>query len=281
MQTNLWRAIALSIILTACGSNKSTTNEVATPPAPATPLSDQLLLSTLWVQHSLEAKYIYRQSYQQATDKTYENMKSYRGKKPLAVILDLDETVLDNSPYEARLIRNGANYSPESWSKWVNEAQADVIPGAREFLHDMEAHHIEVFYISNRRRDFLEPTMQNLQKLELPFADPEHILLKTEDSSDKTERREMVKQGFKVVLLVGDQMGDFAEPQLINDMQSASSDHGTAGQDSIYQYFVLLPNPMYGSFESGIYGDNHGLTNAEKTLLRKKALETKEGDHHR
>lgn len=280
MQNNLWKAVAFSVILTACGGSKQEVAVQEPAAAPQVKLSDQLIMSTLWVQRSAEAKYSSLQAYNLAQLKLQSNLENYRGDQPVAVILDLDETVLDNSPYEARLILNGMGYSPASWSEWVQEMQADAMPGAREFLRFAEAHGVEVFYISNRSHENLEPTLQNLIQLEMPFADPEHILLKREQESDKTYRRERVKERYKVLLLVGDQMSDFSEELSQQGMEDADRFGGVVN-DSVQKFFVLLPNPMYGDFESSIYGDNREIDDAEKSRMRKQALNAGEESRSR
>ncbi len=197
--------------------------------------SDALIMSTLWLQKAPEAKWVLEQSYALAKDKLLENKALYQLDSQLAVVLDLDETVLDNSPYEARLVKNAGTFSADSWSAWVEEAEAELIPGAKSFLHFADSLGIEIFYISNRSVDNLGATLINMQAHGLPQADSSHLFLKT-DSSDKTARRTAANKKAKIILLIGDQLGDFSET--IEPAQ----------RDSMLQHFILLPNPMYGSF---------------------------------
>lgn len=223
-------SIILSILLVGCSQPSPTNN------------SDALISSTLWLQSAPEAKLIQEQAYQFASAKLYRNLEDYAKMidstgeryRP-AVVLDLDETVLDNSPYQARIIKDGQEFSPETWSAWVQEAKAELIPGAKNFLKSVDFINVKIFYISNRNVENLDATMKNLRAHGLPQVDSNSVLLKT-DSSDKTARREAVQENFDIVLLVGDQMGDFAE-EIKPSMQEA-----------LYRYFVALPNPMYGSF---------------------------------
>lgn len=273
MQTNIIKAAAIALVITACGGSKKET-ATAVPVEPKVVLSDQLMMSTLWIQKSDEAKYLQRQAYELASAKLDANMRKGVSKKPLAVILDLDETVLDNSPYEARLILEGENFTSESWNTWVMEAQADVVPGARAFLEKANRLGVEIFYISNRGESHLGKTVENLQHLELPFADESHVLLKNDDNSSKAERRESIKERYKVVLLVGDQMGDFMEEPFMEE-EAMRDGYMSPMMDSANAYFVLLPNPLYGSFESGIYGGQRGLSDEVKNQFRRKALNPK------
>lgn len=266
-------AVSTLVLLTACGGNKEVTQTIDDS-TPVAPLSDQLVLSTLWFQNSSEANYIYRELYLRAEEKMTENLKKYKGSKP-SVILDIDETVLNNSAYEARLIKQGADYNPESWDSWVKEANAPLLPGVLPFLRKAESLGVEVFYISNRSVEMLQPTMENLQKYELPFVDPEHVLLR-EDEPLKFNRREKVKSKSHVLLYVGDQLTDFSE-DMDQMMMENNPSFNKVMRDSIAQYFVLLPNPMYGSFEQKVY-NGQKLNDAQKSEARKQALRTRQGD---
>mgnify|MGYP003645689186 FL=1 len=197
--------------------------------------SDALIMSTLWLQKSQEARWLLEQNYEQAKGKLMVNRLIYAYGPKQSVVLDLDETVLDNSPYEARVVKNGGAFSKDSWSAWVGEAQADLIPGAKSFLHFADSMGVEVFYISNRSIENLGATIANLEAHSLPNADSAHVLLKTDDS-DKTARRAQVNEQARIILLIGDQLGDFSEEVTY------------ALRDSMLQHFILLPNPMYGSF---------------------------------
>jgi len=197
--------------------------------------SDALIMSTLWLQKSPEAHWLLEQSFAEAKARLVENHSLYAADSNLAVVLDLDETVLDNSPYEARLVKKGGAFTPDTWTAWVEEAQADLIPGAKSFLHFADSMGLEIFYISNRSSDNLGATLANMQAHQLPQADSTHLFLKR-DSSDKTARRAAASEKAKIILLIGDQLGDFSDE--INE----------ALRDSMLQHFILLPNPMYGSF---------------------------------
>ncbi len=264
-------ALTLSLVLHSCGGQKEVAVEQKPGPSPEAQLSDQLVMSTLWYQSSIERKIISMQAYATARRLLKQNMIRYEGsEKPLAVVLDIDETVLDNSPYEARLIRNNATYSPQSWAEWVMSSEARLIPGVEEFLNVCEGSGVEVFYISNRSAELLEPTSENLQRHNLPFSDPGHIFLKTE-TSDKTERRELLKASHTIILSVGDQFSDFMSYEIM-DFEEARVP--PALRDSIARHFVLLPNPMYGDFEKKLYPRGSKTAPAQKLELRRRALRT-------
>lgn len=260
--------------LTACGGNQKTADTPKAPEAPSVRTSDQLVMSTLWYQNSTEARYLYEQAYRLAAEMLKNNIEGVQADRR-SIIVDIDETVLDNSPYEARLVQKGQSYDSKSWAEWVWEADADLLPGAEEFLRTAETMGVEVFYISNRSSDLLDPTMQNLMEHNLPFADPEHILLQGEDGSSKIGRRDQVKSVSRVLLLVGDQMTDFSETfgQEISPDEEQMID--PALMDSLQRSFVLVPNPMYGTFEKTVYPEGMDLSDEQKVEYRKRALRTK------
>lgn len=271
MQTKqLLASLAVAALLTSCGGNKEMNNPQAEEEV--VNLSEQLILGTLWMQHSMEARVIKEQLFDVAKQRLIDNKSKYKGKKPLAVIVDIDETILDNSPYSARLARDGKDFSSATWSEWVNEMNADLVPGASDFLRCAEMQGVEVYYISNRKEENLEVTIDNLRKFDLPFADENHVMLRAE-TSDKTDRREKVKSEYRVLLLVGDQMTDFSEN--VEIFQPDVAEYSVA-MDSIKSSFVLLPNPLYGSFESMMYQNQENLSNKQKDEVRRKMLYTKE-----
>ncbi|MGM0582376.1 MAG: 5'-nucleotidase, lipoprotein e(P4) family [Bacteroidota bacterium] len=237
-------------------------------------LSMQLGNATVWFQQSAEMEASFLQAYDKGKMLLKIKMDTLTNSelKP-AVVLDLDETVLDNSPYEARLFLEGENYGSESWEKWCKEAQAEALPGAVDFLNFADSLGLKIFYVSNRKIGVFEPTLKNLQTLKLPQAEKDHLLLRT-TKSDKTERREMVKADHQILLYVGDNLTDYS--QIFAERDS------TLGKDLVKKYqkellhnFIMLPNPMYGEWESAVYGNDFSKTAADKLELRKKTLKSK------
>ena len=125
---------------------------------------------------------------------------------PLAIIIDLDETVLDNSEFEVLAILEGKDFYTD-FQEWVDKADAKAVQGAADFLNYAHVNQVEVFYISNRDEKYREGTLKNLQKLDFPNADNEHILLR-DGNSDKQPRRNLVESKYNIVLLIGDNLID-------------------------------------------------------------------------
>ena len=230
---------------------------------------DNILMSVLWTQRSAEFKALCYQIYGMAEKALAANLKeSKSGKKP-AVVLDLDETVLDNSPYEAKSILTGEGY-PKGWNEWCALGQAKAVPGARSFLEFAASNGVTVFYISNRREKTREGTVKNLQNLDLPFADNEHVLLRT-DKSSKKPRRDSVREKYNILLLIGDNLIDLAsefDGELIERrdffVDSLRSEFGTR--------FIVMPNPQYGAWVGALYDNDWKLSDAEKEKRMKEML---------
>lgn len=261
--------IATILLFTACDqfpTTKSISEEEK--------LSMQLGNATLWFQQSAEMEASFLQAYDKGKMllKIKMDTLSDLGLKP-AVVLDLDETVLDNSPYEARLFLEGENYRSESWEKWCKEAQADALPGVMDFLNFADSLGLEIFYISNRKIGVFEPTLKNLKTLKLPQAEKEHLLLRT-TKSDKTERREMVKASHNILLYVGDNLTDYDQTFAERD-STLGKDLVKKHQKEILHNFIMLSNPMYGEWESAIYENDFSKSAEEKLKLRRNSLNSK------
>lgn len=232
--------------------------------------NNHLLMATAWYQKSAEMRAIYYQTYYLAKLALETKLSKHDSRPHPAVVLDIDETVLDNSPFEVNCITTGQSYTPDFWKSWTNQASAKALPGAIDFLRFACDRGCEIFYISNRTKEELEMTIKNMSMLEFPFADEQHILLRTE-TSDKTERRKTVDGKFSVILLIGDNLSDF---DAVFDKRGP--DFGFALVDSLnWRFgtdFIILPNPMYGDWEKQFYFGVEKPDQKQKLELIKKNL---------
>lgn len=231
---------------------------------------EYLVSGTLWFQKSAEMRAIYEQSYNIAKMRIAEKMKNYNNEKPAAVVLDIDETVLDNSPFETHCINTGKGYTKESWKDWVDKEEAKPLPGVEDFLFFADSIGCEIFYISNRKTYSLGPSIKNMKNYNLPNADSAHILLK-ENTSSKVARRNKVTENHNIILFVGDNLTDFSEY-----FEDRSENYGFNKVDKEKEKFgdkyIILPNPMYGDWLKHIYNNSHKYTEIEKDSLRKSEL---------
>lgn len=225
-------------------------------------------MSTLWFQVSGEARASFYQAYHLATVRLDEYLTAPRKTRSPAVVTDVDETVLDNSPYQAWTILKKQSY-PAGWTEWVNKAEAAPLPGALEFFQYAASKGVEVFYVTNRTLTERTGTVENLKKMKFPFADTNHVLVRTAESS-KQSRRNAISDNFDIVLLCGDNLNDLAEfSKLSNDSRNAKVEEM---KDEFGSRFIVLPNPMYGDWEGAAYGYNYGISDSAKAAKRKAAL---------
>ena len=193
-----------------------------------------------WIRQSIEYRALCEQLFRQATVAILRKVKTEKNSDNLAVVVDLDETVLDNSLYQVERWKAGLSFTQDSWSEWVNREEAGLVPGAMEFLKAVRKKGVRVVFVSNRMNKNLEPTRRNLLALEV-LAPNDLFLLRLDKDDVKEVRRREVNEGkarmkkvgpLKVVGYVGDQMGDFPSDQ--------TKEFGKTS--------FLLPNPMYGKW---------------------------------
>ena len=227
---------------------------------------------TLWMQHAAEYGLVTEQVYGLATAQLGKSMKAVGtaaveqmamdrkrlAKLPTAIIVDLDETVLDNSFYQARRALQNGEYDEASWQAWMQEASAPAIPGASRFLQAAAKAGHKIFYVTNRECRSLpdhpnDPcpartaTLKNLQALGLPnVIDPGALSLRNERpewaSSNKSVRRAWIAQTHRIVALVGDDLRDFVDrPEFEARRAELAPLFGAR--------WFILPNALYGSWE--------------------------------
>ena len=254
----------------------------------ATVPADDNLNAVLWVQRSAEYRAAAAQTYRAATDHLDVALKqadwdalvpgergnAAEGLKP-AVILDIDETVLDNSPYQARLVRDGAEYSDPTWDAWVEERKAKALPGVVEFARAANARGITLVYISNRAVHLTQATLDNLRAEGLPVEGEDVFLgLGTvvpgceQHGSEKDCRRRLASRKYRVLMQFGDQLGDFAR---IYDNTPAGRQALLDRYDGWFgERWWMLPTPTYGSWEPALF-DNDGRQPREARRAAKRA----------
>ena len=226
----------------------------------------QSLLAVLFKRTSAEYKANTFQIYSSAkrnidkalADKSWTallNQKEDYQNLPPAIILDIDETVLDNSEHQVRSIKNGTSY-PTGWKEWVSEESAGALPGVKEYLSYADAKGIKIFYVTNRTHDLEEYTRNNIKSLELPLDnDIDVLLMKNEKgwTSDKTSRRDLISKDYRVIQIFGDQLDDFMPLQdtatTINKRKMLIDNHANMWGEKWY----MLINPMYGEWEEALY----------------------------
>lgn len=240
--------------------------EAAPAPPPCNP-GLTILNAALWMQTAAEYRAAALQTYAGArrsldlalADPTWvgaweETEDGYA--QPPAIVLDLDETALDNSGFEARAIHAGKTYDVKMWKQWTSEGIAKAVPGAVAFMEYAKSRGVTPFYVTNRDVDEETGTRRNLEQLGFPLdAGVDTLLMQNKNgwtTSDKSPRRAFVAAQYRVLLLLGDDLNDFAK----------ASGKTAAERDEIMNQtaswwgtrWFILPNAEYGSWESAAIG---------------------------
>ena len=230
--------------------------------------NERLLTSVSWYQHSGEMRALYYQCYNIAREKLDLALQSAPKGKPLAVVTDIDETLLDNSPFEASLVTGNDNL--EGWYNWTAKATAKALPGALEFFSYAKSRGVAVFYITNRDDNERTGTLKNLLSEGFPFVDEAHLLTKSDtaystgNTSSKVGRREKVSSEYNILMLLGDNLNDFSgifEDRKLN----GGKEQVDANRELFGRKYFVLPNPMYGAWEKPQYGYNDTLDDRGRT----------------
>ncbi|MBE0641597.1 MAG: 5'-nucleotidase, lipoprotein e(P4) family [Bacteroidales bacterium] len=223
-----------------------------------------LLMATLYHQQSAEYKALCLQSFRMAREALIRDLADRSVDKPRAIITDIDESVLDNSPFQAACILDNTDY-PVGWDEWCDMAMAKPVPGSLEFLKLAAGYGLDIFYVTNRKDHLRESTLKNLIALGYPDADSEHLVMRT-GSSDKEERRQAILEKFHVSLLIGDNLGDFSSAFHHSDPEARANALNTEASNFGARY-IILPNAMYGDWESAFYRGRNDLNDKTRQLI--------------
>ena len=192
-----------------------------------------------------------------------------QGKRP-AIIVDVDETVLDNTAYEARMILDGTKY-PEGWVNWGKEAVATEVPGAKDFLNYADSKGVTIFYVTNRVIELKESTKKNITKLDIPLdQDIDTVLMRGENNwdSNKGPRRELIGEKYRVLLMVGDNLGDFVDAKDNNLSPKQRKEIVRAYSDYWGVKWFMIQNIAYGDWEGALYNFDYSLSPDEVNNAR-------------
>lgn len=287
MRFNLRPVTTLVLVLstaTACSSLSTTPAGSATVDAPAAAsraakpprVTHEELQAVLWMQTAAEywasATAVYSAARRGIDaglkDRRWTAATEQRGefrRLPPAVILDIDETILDNSRFQGRMIRDDRFYDTDVWDRWVAGHRATSVPGAVDFLRYAEERKVTVFFVSNRTLAQEPATLENLRILQIQ-ASPERLLSKDENgwTSDKSARRAFVAEKYRILALVGDDLNDFVSANDKTLKERAALAAANAGYWGTRWF--LLPNAMYGSWDRSLYP---GITDEAAQLSKK------------
>jgi 5'-nucleotidase (lipoprotein e(P4) family) len=264
---------------------------VAAPALAEDPPQSDLLNATLWMQRSVEFKatalagfaLAYVRLEQAMADKSWtaapgEQTGAYQDLPP-AVILDIDETLLDNSGYQAWMVLNNTTFDPKTWNQFVKAEIATPIPGAVEFSKFVESKGVKVFYISNRTGEEEEATRRNMERYGFPMGGNVDTFLMSRERPDwtsaKSTRRAHVAKDYRVLLNIGDNFGDFhdsyrgSEAERLKVFEENKARWG--------REWIMIANPSYGSFESAPFNHDYKQSREAQRTAKRGALQPWKG----
>ncbi len=244
---------------------------------------NDLLNATLWVSNSVEYKANTIATFQLAkmrldealADKGWSAMgQTDAGDKPVAIIADVDETLFDNGGYESWLVQAGKDYSGKTYDEWTKAMEARAVPGAVDFLKYADSKGVKIFYVTNRSASQEEATRKNAEALGFPMGGNVDTFLmkgeKDEWTSKKGTRLAFVAKDYRVMLLLGDNYGDFSDDAAGSEAErlaSLNKNMAHIGHD-----WIFIANPEYGSFESAPFMSNYKLSPDERRKMKIDAL---------
>lgn len=258
-KSTLLHLLTLTTLLTGCATTQPE-------------ITNNNFNSTLWVQTAAEYEANSIQAFNSAEsnidaalrDKSWTaalEQESNYSLKPAAIILDIDETVLDNSQYQAQLVLDNEEFDPETWDEWIAMESAAAVPGAVDFINSMESLQVDVIYITNRecivRTDGgpecpqKEDTIDNLLNVGIEDVEPDHVFLKGEQpgwTSEKLSRREVVASNHRIIMLFGDDLGDFLPDVKSNITSEERVELVDEYSEHWGRKWFILSNPTYGSW---------------------------------
>lgn len=288
----IFRSLAVAFVASGLAIACSSTPAPASKPVPAAaaamPASkpapvpaDDNLNAVVWTQRAVEHDLVFREIYHAAEQKLLQALKDPTwdalprperqgpfADLPAAVILDIDETVLDNSPYEALLVRTGKEYDEFSWRQWCLKEAARPLAGALEFVQFAAGHGVTVFYLTNRAVDLGPATLENLRKAGFPAPRERFLGLGTVVEgcemvgTDKGCRRRLIGRDHRILMQFGDQIVDFVDV-------AANTPEGRRNEMAPYAAWIgerwwVLPNPTYGSWEPALFNNDWTLPRARR-----------------
>jgi 5'-nucleotidase (lipoprotein e(P4) family) len=209
--------------------------------------------SNVWMARSAEFRALCHQAFNAAKVQVDKVVSKRHHKIPLAIICDIDSTILDATPYIAKLIKKERAY-PYKWSDWVHKAKAKALPGAQQFLKYVAKQGIEIFYVTRRSIIFKSSTVKNLKAAGFPVKN-NHVLCSTPSISKKDHRR-IINQEYRVAVLIGDQLQDL-DDKFCKENIKIINDTVTKQKELFGKRFIMLPNPTYGHWMSLLPGNHN------------------------
>jgi 5'-nucleotidase (lipoprotein e(P4) family) len=255
------------------------------------PAASDLLLATLWMQRSVEFKANALSIYelgrirldQALAEKNWtaapaEQKGDYQNLPP-AVVLDIDETAMDNSAYQVWMMENNQSFSTKTWDQFCAAQISTAIPGAVEFTKYAESKGVKIFYITNRGANTEKDTRENMAKLGFPIGGNVDTFLMQNEKPDwgsaKGTRRAVIAKDYRILLNFGDNFGDFDDRY-----RATEADRLKAFEENRARWgreWLVIANPTYGSFDTAPFGHDFKKSREEQRKAKWNVLESWSG----
>lgn len=270
--------LSLGLIVSTIVSTYFVTVSTAQQGASATADNEYQVGAVLYMQKAAEYRALSYQAFNLARwqldadfdKKNAKKLSKSERKMPRAVVVDIDETVLDNSPAQAYGIKNRVPFNLQSWYAWGELRKAKALPGSVDFLNYAVSKGVKVFYVSNRDAVQKQATIDNLKGVGFADISADDVILRTAESG-KENRRKAISEKYRIVLLMGDNLDDFSD---VFEKKTVADRFAEVDKikDSWGKKFIVLPNAMYGTWENAIY-EYQRLTEPQKAEKRANLLE--------
>jgi 5'-nucleotidase (lipoprotein e(P4) family) len=239
-----------------------------------------LTVAVAWKQTAAEYRALYHQGFNIAAQKVKNALSTYsQDKKPLAVLTDLDDTIVLPLKYWGSLIESGQDFFDDTlWDDWIPKYEMTAAPGALDFLKFCEANGVEVFYVTNRDQgeDTYKLALESIKLLNFPYADDDHLTVQIETSNKETRQKEIAEK-YDVVCYLGDNLNDFKRAYYVKDVNERIALMEN-DKDLFGDKFILFPNPTDGHWIRAIFGESEPPANDENRKKFEEAAMTNKTD---
>lgn len=234
--------------------------------------ADAEVMALLWMRTAAEYRALCYQGYNAAMAEIDRALVDARRDRPLAIVLDCDETVVDNTPALAAAAADGSGpYTSPWWNAWVAKGEAAAMPGAADFLNAVHAKGVAIFYVTNRLESVgYDATERNLRSLGFPSVDREHLLLAT-TTGNKQIRFDTIAAKYDVVCYMGDNAGDLPLGTYGKDRAARNGLIDEHAKEFGTKY-IVFPNPVYGAWVSALAANYLGMTPEERAAANEALL---------
>ncbi|MEJ8847435.1 5'-nucleotidase, lipoprotein e(P4) family [Variovorax rhizosphaerae] len=236
-------------------------------------VNNALLYAVAWKQTAAEYRALYYQGFNIARMHVERAIAARKpGDKPLAVVTDVDDTILLPLNYWGYLINNNLDFFDDPiWDKWIPENKVVAAPGAKEFLQFCADNKVEIHYVTSREQGekTYDYAMGHLKFLGYPYADTQHLTV-LRDTSNKEKRQDEIMKDFDVVVFLGDNLNDFRRKYYLKSNVDGRMAAMEADREKFGRNYILFPNPTDGHWLAAIFGDSEPPpTDANRELLKK------------